>query len=143
MKINIKKEDCKFIVKPEDRMVICVIDGKHVRHLFTDFVEDFDFPDLELYMPYPLARKLLMPSSFMGKAVCAPEDEWNEETGRKIAYFRAKHKLYTSFFKRANLYVQTIDRRINDIMNQFNDLGEALSENQDKLEQEIEKLTKE
>lgn len=137
MKVNIKKDDCKFIVKPEDRMVICVIDGDNIRHMLSNFVEDFDFPDLEVYMPYPTARKLLMPNSFMGKAVCAPEDEWNEEVGRKIAYFRAKHKLYMSFFKRANLYVQTIDRRLNDIMNQFNEMGEALSENQDRLEEEL------
>ena len=137
MKVNIKKDDCKFIVKPEDRMVICVIDGDNIRHMLSNFVEDFDFPDLEVYMPYPAARKLLMPNSFMGKAVCAPEDEWNEEVGRKIAYSRAKHKLYMSFFKRANLYVQTIDRRLNDIMNQFNEMGEALSENQDRLEEEL------
>ena len=142
MKINIKKEDCKFIVKPEERMVICVIDGGHIKNLLTDFVSDFDFPDMEMYMPFPAARKLLMPNSFMGKAVCAPEDEWNEETGRKIAYSRAKHKLYMSFFKRANLYVQTIDQRLNDIMNQFNELGEALSENQDRLDNEIEALIK-
>jgi len=142
MKINIKKEDCKFIVKPEERMVICIIDGKHIKHLLNDFVSDFDFPDLEVYVPFPAARKMLMPSSFMGKAVCAEEDEWNEEIGRKIAYSRAKHKLYMSFFKRANFFVRTIDRRLNDIMNQFNELGEALSENQDRLENEIEALVK-
>ena len=142
MKVNIKKEDCKFIVKPDQRVVVCVIEGSHIRTLLTDFVSDFYFRDLDLYVPHPAAKKLEMPGSFIGKAVCAPEDEWNEETGRKIAYSRAKHKLYMSFFKRANLYVQIIDRRLNDIMTQFNELGEALSENQDKLEEEIEKLIK-
>jgi len=139
MKINVKQKDCKFIVKPDERMVICVIDGEWVRDLLTDFIRDFDFNDFQFFTTYKFDKKLELPRSFIGKAVCADEDEWDENLGRKIAYSRAKNKLYTSFFKRANLYVQAVDRRLNDVINRFNDLGASLDENKRALEENIEK----
>jgi hypothetical protein len=79
-----------------------------------------------------------MPVSFMGKAVCAPEDEWNEETGRLIAFSRAKDKCYKSFFKRANLLVQTVDRRLGDMITTFNDFGLKLDSKREALQKVIE-----
>jgi hypothetical protein len=73
----------------------------------------------------------------MGKAVCAPDDEWNEETGKLIAFARAKDKCYKSFFKRANHFVQTIDRRLGDMIEQFNDFGMKLEDKRVGLEQKI------
>ena len=79
-----------------------------------------------------------MPASFMGKAVCATEDEWNEETGRIIAFARGKDKCYKSFFKRANVFVQMVDRRLNDIITKFNDFGMKLEEKREALQAKIE-----
>lgn len=139
MKPQIKQTDCKFIVKPEERMVICVIDN-NVSDMLLNFIQDeASFNDIEIYSFYDFDKKLRMPHSFMGKAICAPEDEWDEALGRKIAYSRAKNKLYTSFFKRANLFIQTIDKRLGDMIEKFNDFGTALDNNRQKLDDEIER----
>ena len=141
MKINIKRSDCKFIVKPEDKMVICIIDrynGEGLKYTLLDFIRMEAPSSVDLYPYSKLMEKLEMPTSFIGKAVCSPDDEWNEEIGKKIAYSRAKNKFYTSFYKRANIYVQAVDNALNNLITKFNDLGAALEENKKKLDEEIE-----
>ena len=144
---GIKMSDCKFYVDEDMRTVVCVIPNKLGEYKFTknmvsDFIEDnFRFNDLD--MPICLDydwvdNALKMPSSFMGKAVCAPEDEWNEELGRMIAFSRAKDKCYKSFFKRANHFVQTIDRRLGDMITMFNDFGMKLEEKREALQKKID-----
>lgn len=141
MRINIKRSDCKFIVKPEDKMVICIIDrynGENLKYTLLNFIKVEALGSVDLYPYSKLMRKLEMPTSFIGKAVCSPDDEWNEEVGKKIAYSRAKNKFYTSFYKRANIYVQAVDNALNNLITKFNDLGAALEENKKKLDEEIE-----
>lgn len=145
---GIKMSDCRFYVNQDERTVVCVIpaeierDGEtyKTKYMVTDFIYDhFEFADFDLTVLEPKLRKqLTMPNSFIGKAVCAPEDEWNEETGRLIAFSRAKDKCYKSFFKRANLYVQTLDRRLGDIITEFNDFGMKLEEKRGKIQEKID-----
>lgn len=143
---GIKMSDCKFYVDEEARTVVCVIPNKLGEHKFTknmisDFIEDnFRFNDLDMQfgLDYDWVDKAIeMPSSFMGKAVCAPEDEWDEETGRIIAFSRAKDKCYKSFFKRANKLVQMVDRRLGDMITQFNDFGMKLENRREALQAKI------
>ena len=154
---GIKMSDCKFYVNEEERTVVCVIPNKihHkdgsitiVSKMVEDFIEkNFRFNDIEFNFAlnyYWQEKNLEMPVSFMGKAVCAPEDEWDEELGRMIAFSRAKDKCYRSFFKRANIFVQTIDRRLGNIINTLNDFGIKLSDKKEKLEAMIDnKIAKE
>ena len=134
MEMNIKQKDCRFIVKPDDRMVICIIDGEWVRNAVTEFLYDLDDPNFDLSAYGKLRDQLRMPRAFVGKAVCAAEDEWNEETGKLLAFYRAKHKFYSSFFKRGTLYINSIDRAIDKIYDTFNNMGESLELNRLKLE---------
>ena len=152
---GIKMSECKFYVDKEARTVVCVIPNK-IRHkngditivsaMVEDFIEkNFRFNDLDF--DYALTygwqeKNLEMPNSFMGKAVCADEDEWDEEVGRKIAFSRAKDKCYKSFFKRANLLVQTVDRRLGDMITAFNDFGLKLEQKREALQKEIESKIK-
>ena len=138
---GIKMSDCKFYVNEEERTVVCVIPG--TRRMLLNFIEDhFSFADVNLYEAIlwgnKLYNKLELPTSFMGKAVCAKEDEWNEELGRMIAFSRAKDKCYKSFFKRANNFIQTVDRRLGNMIDSFNDFGILLSEKKESLESKIE-----
>ena len=147
--LNIKETDCKFHIDEEKRVVICKIQNTlnfRVESLFRDFVkENFSWKDINIL--YAIDGKLLdkiqMPRYFIGKAVCADEDEWDVELGKKIAYSRAKDKCYRSFFRRASLLIQTIDRRFEEMMDTFNALGSKLSDNKDRLEANIEKRLKE
>ena len=147
MNKGIKMSNCKFYVDEDARTVVCVIPNKLGEHTFTknmviDFIEDkFRFNDLDMQfcLNYDWVDKVLkMPSSFMGKAVCAPEDEWNEELGKMIAFSRAKDKCYKSFFKRANTFVQAVDRRLGDMIEAFNNFGMRLEDRRVGLQQQIE-----
>ena len=90
---------------------------------------------------YHLEDKIEMPKSFVGKAVCAEGDEWNEETGRMVAFAKAKDKCYKSFFKRANIFVQTIDARLGDMIETFNDFGLKLDAKRTALQTQIDERT--
>ena len=131
---GIKMSDCKFYVNEEERVVVCVIQNT------ADMVLDFI---LENFSPKWILSwsELKMPNSFIGKAVCSKDDEWNEETGRLIAFSRAKDKCYRSFFKRAQHYVQTVDGCLGDMVEIFNKLGEQVSKNKTQLEDRIKAAT--
>ena len=149
---GIKMSDCRFYVNEAERTIVCVIpewtgNRKRTRDMLINFIhENFLFSDLNLggaieyyWDDNKFVKALGMPSTFIGKAVCAPGDEWNEELGRKIAFSRAKDKCYKSFFKRANLFVQTVDRRLGDMIERFNDFGLKLETKREALHSEIDK----
>lgn len=140
---GIKMSNCRFYVDKENRTVVCVI--PHTQNLLIDFIhEHFRWGDIDLWCAICSRlekTKLLLPRSFVGKAVCSPDDEWDEETGMLIAFSKAKDKCYKSFFKRANTLVQTIDRRLGDAIELFNDFGLKLEVKRDALHQEIKNRT--
>ena len=137
---GIKMSDCKFYVDETARKVICVI--PNTKFMVWNYVnEHFDWNDFSVSLAANFRTlKLDMPSSFRGIAVCNPEDEWNPELGRLIAFSKAKDKCYKSFFKRANALVQAIDRRLGDMINDFNDFGMKLSEKRDQITDEIDSM---
>lgn len=138
---GIKMSDCRFYVDETARVVVCVI--PNTEEMVRDFIyEHFEYPDFDFCAYGKLRMNLKMPYSFMGKAVCAPEDEWDEELGKMIAFAKAKDKCYKSFFKRANMYVQSVDRRLGDMINTFNDFGLKLETKREALEKSIEGKTK-
>ena len=139
---GIKMSDCRFYVNEEERVVVCVI--PKTKYMVTDFIADhFRFGDIdfEMALDYGKEKMLYMPHSFSGKAVCSKDDEWNEELGRMIAYSRAKDKCYKSFFKRANTFINMVDRRLGDMISMFNDFGIKLDTKKNELEEKIEDMT--
>lgn len=140
---GIKMSDCRFYVNEEERTIVCVI--PNTKYMLEDFAKDHfkwnDF-DFDFGIDYGYMKSLYLPNSFIGKAVCSKDDEWNEELGRMIAFSRAKDKCYKSFFKRANKLVQTLDRRLGDMISLFNDFGIKLDTKKNDLEEKIEDLMK-
>lgn len=131
---GIKMSDCKFYVNEDERVVVCVI--QNTEFMFADYIcNHFDWRDF--YLSH-IADDYMMPNSFMGKAVCSENDEWNEELGRKIAFSRAKDKCYRSFFKRANSLVNNIDRRLGEMVDSFNTFGDNLSKKKENLQYQID-----
>lgn len=134
---GIKMSDCKFYVNEDKRVVVCVI--PRTRRMVSDFIQQhFEFNDINFWYALENVNKIHMPDSFIGKAVCAPEDEWDEELGRMIAFSRAKDKCYKSFFKRANTFVQQVDRRLGNMIEMFNDFGLKLESKKETLTGMIE-----
>jgi len=147
MKINITKDKAQFIVNEDARKVICIID--HTSHLFIDYADknlkirpDCDnvgrtWDSCRTSRLYP---RLKMPNKFVGIASCNPEDEFSVETGKLIAFTRAKDKIQNSFFKRANLYVNTIDSWLNQAMDSINSYGKKLEINTNRRHKKIASL---
>lgn len=137
---NIKMENCNFYVNKEKRTIVCVI--PETKNMFYDFVDEnfqFKFYNIGDGLTYDAMEECYwMPESFSGKAVCAPDDEWNEELGRRIAFSRAKHKCYKSFFKRANRLVSSLDTYIGYMLEQFNAFGKKCETNKIRLDKLID-----
>lgn len=141
---GIKMNDCRFYVNEAERTVVCVI--PNTKGMVQDFIWDHcDWPDINMSdaLDFNMRKQIRMPNSFMGKAVCAPEDEWDEETGRMIAFARAKDKCYKSFFRRANMVVQAVDRRLGDMLDLFNNFGMKLEDKRQILDEQIRERVKE
>lgn len=144
---GIKMSDCKFYVNEVKKTIVCVI--PNTKDLLMDFIhENFQFMDMNLYDAINFwdgkyQKSIRMPNTFIGKAKCMAGDTWDEELGKMIAFSKAKDKCYKSFFKRANLFVQTLDRRLGDIIEMFNTFGHKLDDKKKGLQQMIdEKLSK-
>ena len=141
---GIKMSDCKFYVDEDARTVICVIADTGnfaVRDALINFIEEqFHYRDIDIgYAVYfsSLHDALEMPKSFMGKAVCSEDDEWDEEAGKLLAFKRAKTKFYNSFFKRANILMRTLDKRLDDMVETFGQLGLKIENNMNAIDKQL------
>lgn len=146
-KFNVKPSDCRYIVNEEKRTIVCLIEN--TEHMFTRFADNnFDIPwDCANFIwgknsskSKRMVDKLRMPKRFWGIATCAKEDEWDVEKGKFLAFSRAKNKLNNSFFKRANFYINTFDKSLNDAVLILNNLGEKLTINADRRSERIKEL---
>ena len=140
---GIKMKDCRFYVNKEERIVVCVI--PNTNYMLSNFIEQhFQYGDINFDYGVTtdyLCKNIIMPNSFMGKAVCSKDDEWNEELGRLIAFSRAKDKCYRSFFRHANTFINTVDRRLNNMITMFNKMGARLEDKHEGINQQIEEMT--
>ena len=137
---SIRPVDCKFIINEQNHKVICILE--HTNDLFLNFIKHHShFPlEWDCVGNLLLTKKLRMPDRFVAVATCSKDDEWNEELGRKIAFMRLKYKVNKSFFKRANTYISTLDRWLDDIAIIFNELGAKLEDNHQHMHEHIDKL---
>ena len=109
MKVRIGKEDCKFYVNKERRAIACVINivnERPVQDAAHNFLSILEYDGIQIW---PQIKSKLR-TSYVGLAKCSPQDEWNEETGKKIAFARAKIAFYKDFFRVFKEYLT----RLND-----------------------------
>ena len=138
MKHSIRKEDVTYVVRPEQKKVIAYIEG--TKWMFTDFVNE-NYPGAHVFWcDEPLEAKLEMPARFVGISTCGPNDEWDENLGKLIAFDRMKDNLNKSFFKRANTFVAEMERRLDIFCNRTNAYGAKLEVNTERRKQLIEKF---
>lgn len=144
-KFNVNPEDCRYIINIDKRKIICLIENTE-RMFITFAANNFDIPYdcmdsiWSSATPKHLHEKLRMPNRFWGIATCSEEDEWDEEKGKLLAFAKAKNKLNKSFFKRANLYIHTFDKSINDAVEILNTLGDKLTANTARRYAKLNKL---
>ena len=138
MKHSIRKEDVTYVVRPEQKKVIAYIEG--TQWMFTDFVNE-NYPSAPIFWcDEPLEEKLKMPNKFIGVATCGPDDVWDENVGRLIAFDRMKDNLNKSFFKRANTFVAEMEKRLDIFCERVNGYGEKLEHNMNRRKAVIAKV---
>lgn len=129
MKVEVSKKNCKFYVDKDARIVVCVIPD--TRFTFVRFIEKNTAAyQIALPFPYPY-DEYYFPSSISAKAKCAPEDEWNEEYGRELAYQRAKEKYYRYFFNLTDKYFAYIEKQVSRCAELFDGVQARLNKKAD------------
>lgn len=83
----------EYYVNKDKRVIVCVI--KNSTYNALDFVSK---SGLHFSMREENYIRL-MPTRFVGRAKCAPEDTFDEHTGKLIAFDRAKEKYDLSFIR--------------------------------------------
>ena len=129
MKINLTKENARYIVNEEKGKVVCIFENTD--NMFLDYARNNlkIATNCDSSFKSKLYPRLYMPNKFIGVATCDANDTFSIETGKLIAYNKAKNKIQRSFFKRANLYINTIDKWLNEAMDSINRYGEKLETN--------------
>ena len=126
MGIGVNKKNCRFYVDEAARVVVCVIPD--TRSTFISFLEENLYQN-EIMLPLPNYRDYDFPSSISAKAKCAPEDEWDEEFGRELAYQRAKEKFYRYFFNYAEKYLNFCVNQLIKCIRVFDDVQTRIEKN--------------
>lgn len=146
--LNMKKEPTKIkrvSISPADVKFVCDKERGYVRAYVydtEDFFIDFcitNFPKL-MYALYNTkeVKKLKMNRRFEGLARLSPDDKWDENLGKLIAFHRLKTKLNKSFFKKAQFFIDYIEGKTDKAVNVLNSYGERLSINSAHREKIIE-----
>ena len=138
MKHSIRKEDVTYVVRPEQKKVIAYIEG--TRWMFTDFVNENYPGSYVFWCNESMEDKLRMPNKFIGVATCGPDDVWDENVGRLIAFDRMKDNLNKSFFKRANTFVAEMEKRLDIFCDRVNGYGVKLETNMNRRKEIIKKI---
>ena len=123
----VSKEDVVYIVDEKKRKVVAYVEG--TKYELVNFISEnkgilpdwFDLPKLH--------DKLLMPNKFIGIATCSPDDEWNPEIGKLIAYHRMKTNMSKSFFKHAETYYKLMLKKVDETVDLINVYGNKLTAN--------------
>ena len=123
----VSKDDVVYIVDEKKRKVVAYVEG--TKYELVNFISEnkgilpdwFDMPKLH--------NKLLLPNKFVGIATCSPDDEWNPEIGKLIAYHRMKTNMSKSFFKHAETYYKLMLKKVNETVDLINIYGNKLTAN--------------
>lgn len=75
----------RYFINEEKKIVVCKLEGC-AGNLICDMCEQ----------GYPQHPGMLIADTFVGKAKCSPEDTFDVELGKKIAYKRAVAKLFSA-----------------------------------------------
>lgn len=135
-RVSISPADVKFVCDKERGYVRAYV--YDTENFFINFC-DANFPNL-VYLFYDTKKfqKLKMNSRFEGLARLSPDDEWDENLGRLIAFNRLKTKLNKSFFKKAQFFIDYIEKETDKAVNILNSYGEKLATNSVHREKIIE-----
>lgn len=147
-KFHLEPDNCTFVVDKENRRVICYIED--TSRWFLAYVDencringntDSLWRNLNgVGARNSLCSKLHMPNRFCAIAKCDPNDPWDENIGKVVAFSKLKDKVVKSFFKRVVTFFDFIEAALDDFELQCTELQSSLNENHDMRNQYIQQL---
>ena len=136
MKIAVRPQDCAYIVKKEDRKIICIYHPP--RNIVSQYIMNL-CPFIMFYMFETDCGEVELKSYYRGIAVCAEGDEWDEEFGKLVAFNKMRERYYTAVYKRINNFFNWADESLNRAANQFDYMGDKWGKSIDQTEKLIKK----
>ncbi len=99
-------EDIRYIINKDKGVVVCILSG----------CTYIGFDRLRKYFPkYSLCDNFEIKDEYVGVAKCAPEDVWDEEYGKKLAFFKARKKRNKAINNMLGEHVKIIERQLDDL----------------------------
>lgn len=95
---NVCMKDCNFAINKEKRTIVCWLNG--TENFFNEFLCE-NYGNFQWYLDF---SKYKMNNRFTGTAYCSEEDEWDEEIGKRLAFYRMKRKLLDSFYNKVRAF---------------------------------------
>ena len=142
--LKIKQKNCRFKVDTANRVVVCWVAGESIANMANNFLleQNIDISNFNSVAGSNarIQELISMPARISGVAKCAPNDNWNPQLGKLIAYNKMKKKLMTIFFKRLNAAVDHISRTVEQMSNAADAIGMRFETELTNREAEIEKL---
>ena len=102
-----KHSDVIYKINKEKRTVVCIING--CEELASDRMYKYARHIEQRWLEFSIKRQ------YIGIAKCSPEDEWDEEKGKKLALIRAKRKRCRDINKMIYRVIDMMKREIADL----------------------------
>lgn len=122
--LNFKQKDCRFIVNEEKRTVVCLLERRRFSVTIDEYLQSKDINVFNGICSYHRARALQnmmrMPRRVCAKAVCLPEDKFDVELGKLIAFHKLKAKVLQMYNKRITYVTKYVMRMYDDMEDDFN-----------------------
>ena len=109
-----KKQNVQYVVDKKNRVVIATIDDCRwdaVDKINKKFIHQAT-SKMEIL---PLSSDMLMPNRFKAVARCCPEDEWDENVGKRLACERLTEKYEKSLNRRMARFMVDMDKVIDEM----------------------------
>lgn len=129
-----KNFDVNYIINEEKGIVVCIISDCEynaialVENATDIMVNPIDVPDI-----------FFLSSQYKGIAKCVPEDTFNVEYGKKLAYRKAYVKYVSAFERKVKLITNDYKNYVTKVLNQFD---KAVSKVDGKTNEAIELYNK-
>lgn len=126
MEINISKNNCQFILKPEERKTICILAippnllERYIRELNTK---------MPIIWTTNIVKLLQISLQYTGIATCSEEDEWDDEVGKDVAYIKAKQAFAADFISHAYSFFNFFTSAIQTMKDNCDALNEEWNKN--------------
>ena len=132
MKISVSQNDCNYIVDKENRRIICIY-----RPPCRIVVNYINTTCPYVFMPEKLYESMALKSYYRGIAVCAEDDEWDEDFGKLVAFNKVREKYYNAVWRRVNRFFNWLDDSTNESARQFDYMGDKWGKSIDMTEKLI------